>query len=195
MSRMLRRAVFAIRRPPIHFSSFDASNGTSLDAFTPEWGNAWTEQLGDWDIQSNQANMSSISGTTPNGVATTTTTVADARFSATVTPVSTGAPGIIFRYSDNNNFWFVQVNESVNFFQLFERNAGSFVNRGQAAVTINAGTSYSIVVDVSGTSITATLNGGNTVSYGSATFNQSQTTHGMRAFKNGDKLNDYEILT
>jgi hypothetical protein len=41
---------------PTCLSTFTAANGTSLDAITPEVGGAWTEQSGDWDVQSNRAN-------------------------------------------------------------------------------------------------------------------------------------------
>lgn len=168
---------YSLVQIPIHFSSFDAANGTSLDAVTPEVGNAFVENNGDWDIQSNRANAT---GSSPGGARWLTTSEAslsDVHISASVQ--ATTSIGIVFRYVDNLNLWVAAVEINTDTFTLYELVAGSFTQRAQSSITLSAGTLYEEVVIASGTSIIAFLDGANKISHTSSLF-QTETKHGLR---------------
>ena len=88
---------------------------------------------------------------------------------------------ILFRVTDQNNLWLVSLRSADNTFKILEKNAGTITARASTSFTYATSTTYAVRVVVSGTSITATINGGNTLTYTSS-FNQSATRHGIGEF-------------
>ena len=161
---------------PVHFSSFDAANGTSLDAYTPEVGTGWTEHTGNMDIQSNRANL--VTGASKCTVETGLSDVfINCVLNATV-PADT--VGLMCRYSDVDNYWLVYLQEhaALEKFRLYEVNAGITTLRASVTIGLSSGVDYQVRVALNGTSITCHIADEEVISYTSS-FNQTETRHGL----------------
>jgi hypothetical protein len=159
--------------------SFNDPNGTSLDAHTPDVdveGGGWIEWA-DYEIQSNRAvanggQYSAVIDAGESDVIVTATMRTDFAGGREV--------GLVVRASDNTHYWMVQLRPTDNKFWLLERNGGSYTERASStSVAINIGTEYEVVVRCDGQTITATMDGGNEISYASASFNETETLHGI----------------
>ncbi|GAG99703.1 unnamed protein product, partial [marine sediment metagenome] len=160
-------------------------NGTSLDAITPEVGGVWVEQSGAWDIQSNKAECD-IAGT---GNATVDSGISDCLVDCSMVGRRTDgsnrvSPGEIFRYSDETHFWMLFLDLEGNNVEIYENDAG-FVRQAQTALVMNFDTEYDARAILDGQQIDAFVDGGSKASYGSASFNETATIHGIRASING----------
>lgn len=164
-------------------STFDAANGTSLDAIVPEVGGAWTENNGDWDIQGNRARIQALgdtSGTRQQG-ATIDAGISDVLIRTIVNPAGTSSGrGIRIRYTDEDNYWYVSLG-SAGLFAIYERNSGVWTQRASTAVVVSPNTDYDILAVADGQTIVAYLDGGNRISYSSASMNQFATRHGIHS--------------
>ena len=179
---------------PINFSSFDAPNGTSLDAITPEVGGAWTEQNGDWDIQGNRANSVAPVPVAPYFIATVESGFSDVfiRCMVSLTAIGNGAAGIAFRYRDNNNFWIAYPSDGANTFYLYEINGGVATARDSQAVAVAASTDYEVTAVTDGVDIAAYLDGKYRLTFNSA-FNQSETIVGLRARRDSTVFDNFHV--
>ena len=84
-------------------------------------------------------------------------------------------------YNDSSTWYGVVVNSCSDKFQIIEKASGnSFTVLSETSVTMDLATSYTLVATVSGTTITATLDGANEISYSSASVNSSSTIHGVK---------------
>lgn len=178
--------------------AFTASNGTDINGRTPPTapvGSTWAEIDGGMQITSNAA-VPTTSAT--RSTAVTDHNEADLDFTVEADGGASGASsvisrdsGLLIRYSDANNYWLVTVNTNADVFRIVERNATTETVRASASVTINGGTFYTLTAQVSGTSIVAQIDGGNQITYGSATLNQTAEFHGFH-FRNADaRIDDY----
>lgn len=195
----LRRHGRAAAAPSlIHQSLFAAANGTSLAAYTPDLGNAWTQANGTWEIQSNQAKTSGASPANPRWLAHTNLGVSDYRIVSTVTIGGTGntAPGILVRYVNNSQLFFVQLAPAggAEEFQIWEY-TGSFTKRAATAFAFVIGTPYTVEVTCEGQSIAAVVSGGPSVSYGSASAGEGSTLAGMRCDLGAHTWDSWEAWT
>lgn len=163
--------------------SFNRANSTTLgntDSYSGGTAKAWTEQNGDFAISSNTLIAQGAAPAEPVWVATIDAGVADCTTAIDITLAINGSAGVVVRYSDNDNLWLVHILEQNNVIQLYRRETGAWNLVDSAAVTINASTAYRVQVVTSGTSITGTVDGANTVS-ATSSFNQSATKVGVRA--------------
>jgi len=105
--------------------------------------------------------------------------------------------GIVARWSDNNNYWLVSHNVEDQEFRIWEKNVGTYTKRASAAVALAGGTYYDIEAELDAQTITATLDGGNQISYGSAALNETETIHGMQLQRANadDRNNDFLVTT
>lgn len=171
---------------PMAYSSFTAGNGTSLDAITPEVGGGWTEQSGDWDIQTNRAN--------PDGAAIATVSApgaADGLVDCTVNGGAGDNPAIDLRYSDANNYWYLQADRVANQLELHEYNATVDTVRANAAVVINDNTDYAARAIMYGQTIDGFLDGGNKITYALAALNETSIIHGIRAENTAGEFDNF----
>ena len=177
---------------PNNLSLFTAANGTSLDAITPEVGGTWTERNGDFDIQTNRANISVASGA--RDVATVPATVADTINDVVIRKTNaadSGEFGHCLRYTDNNNFWMVHADLGANQIEIVERNAGVETLRGSAAIVLTFGTDYDVRAIADGQTIDAFLDGGNKATYGAAALNENVAVHGIVGDGTSETFDNY----
>jgi len=182
---------------PTVSDSFDRGNSSSLGSTDGSGaeesggdGFAWTEQAGDLEIDTNQL---SHTGSSPGGsgwVATIDSALSNCLIQMKMihgTGSSNG--GIILRFSDTDNFWLVSTSDSVDTFNIFDRVAGSYTNRATTAKTIDPATEYDLLVIAIDDEIQAYCDGGSRLVYSSASFNQTETVHGVR-FDGGGSSED-----
>lgn len=182
---------------PLAYDTFTDDNSTSLDAHTSNTSGpdsqttpakSWTEQSGDWDIQSNRAN--------PDGAAVATVDAGDAdvMIDCVVNGGAGDQPAIVLRYSDANNYWYLQADRANNQLELHEVDAGSDDIRANAGVTINNSTDYTLRAIANGTTIDGYIDNANKISYGSASSNQTETEHGIRAENTAGQFDNFQIF-
>lgn len=177
-------SVAGVSDPTIIYDQFDGDG--ALGGRTPDTtnipGNTWTDQsgigvtessaakpYGDGArafIQSGESNVILEANVVPNRAA-----------DAVVC-------GLMFRYSDNNNYWYVGGVVATQRFELWVREGGNDTLMDDVSATFSLGVTYALKVTANGTSITATLDGGNELSVTSS-FNQSATIHGLRKGEGG----------
>ena len=165
---------------PNNLSLFTAANGTSLDAITPEVGGIWNERNGNFDIQTNRANISVASGA--RDIATVPATVDDVVADVIIrktNAVDAGEFGICLRYTDNDNLWMVHGDLGANQIEIVERNAAIETLRGSAAIALTFGTNYDVRAIAYGQTIDAFLNNGNKATYALAALNENVAVHGI----------------
>jgi len=163
---------------------FTAANGTALSGRAPSPTNTpgfnWANLKGTWDIQNNRAQAATLD----DGVARCAVDSGVSDFVARVTFNPSAAAiadsnviALLVRLTDAGNYW--AIGTQAHTFNIFQVGPG-FDNRASASVTINAGVDHEIEVTVSGTEISATLNGGNLLTY-SSSVHQTSTKVGMWA--------------
>jgi hypothetical protein len=157
--------------------SFTGSNGTNLTAHTMDVGPGWTAATGSLVLASNQAaNGSGVS------LYASDSTAADGTVSCDCYPGNNNAgagTGVVFRFTDMSNYWLAFLTN--NTFELAEVASGTLTNRASTSFgfTGDGAHKYTISVTYAGASISATVNGGNTISYGSAATGLSATKCGL----------------
>jgi hypothetical protein len=164
---------------------FTGTNGTNLTAHTPNTdvpGGAWNTGGGGsaaWTIQSNAMQVTGvmnggtawINGGNPNGAIT-----------AVFNFLTSGANptfGILFRYADASDLWICELDKHNQALSIYEDAASVFTQRASTAMTISASTPYTVKLIMSGSTLTATANGGNLTTYGSAASGLTAKNHGF----------------
>lgn len=195
-SSFLRVPVETWLPTPLAYDTFTDTNGVSLDAHASDTSGpdsqatasrAWTEESGDWDIQSNKAN--------PDGAAIATIDAgqADVVVDLTVDGGTAGQPAICLRFADTNNYWFLQADRANNQLELHEYASGDTV-RANAAVTFNDSTDYDLRAICDGQKIDGFADGANKISYASAALNETKTEHGLYADHTECEFDDFLVF-
>lgn len=185
----LRLRALSAGGPLLLFDPFTDADGTALASHTMQLGGGWTVAAGGaWDINGNRARL--VKTAASRDFAWANAGKADVAARVVVRAgVGGNTPGLALRISDANNGWLVRIHPTGSTFSIFERNGGVFTERAVTTVATSAGTDYVIRAVARGPVITATVNGGNQISYASATLNQTATTHGIH------DLNDAGVST
>lgn len=179
----------SINSNPIIQDLFTDTNGTAISAHTPNFrpnGNAWSQTAGtSFFIQSNSLQPNrQIDG----DIAIIDSGVSDLSISCDVTPFSIpnnrAYAGIVFRYSDANNFWYIFPDSDNQWVQLYQVQGGVSTERLHNIITLVSGNTYNIRVDCKGNNITFYFNGTEIVTYVSS-FNNNATKVGVRYGKSG----------
>ena len=149
------------------------TNGTNWSSHTPNVGSSPTYGTGVVTIQSNKAQRQSGSPQPifDYGHADYTKTLSLNRGTSTFV-------GAIVRYSNANNYWLFFYSSGTNVLTLYEVNGGTQTSRATGSVTLSASTAYNASITCTGNSISMTINGV-TVSYASASFNNTATKGGI----------------
>lgn len=180
---------------PLILDQFTDTNGTGLASHTIAPTNtpatAWTVRQGSFSIQSNRAQCS----TSFTDLVTVEAGIADGTFSVVIIPTADSLTngvdqGLVLRQTNTSNY--VEVVIQGQMFKAFEV-GGGFTLLDSEAVTITAGVSYTIEVIVSGSTYTATLNGGSMLSF-TSTKNQSTARHGLNG-SNSTQFDDFTVST
>jgi hypothetical protein len=189
--------------------SFTDTDGTAIASHviapTNTPGHSWVAAAGTWQIQSNKARKTATDTThqvatvdsgdadctvTTHQVATVDSGDADCTVSADCTVQSSSFGGLALRAVDSTNNWVVQLDQAGGMARLYEDLS---VARASTSLTLNAGTAYTVQAVLSGSTITVTINGGNSMSYGSATNHQSVTTHGLYSFNISLDFDNFKV--
>jgi hypothetical protein len=167
---------------PLIYDTFTGSNGTSLDAHESNTtgpdsqdvgGLTGVEQSGDWDIQSNRANPDGA------GIHTWDMSNADIFADLVVNGGAAGNPGLVLRFTDTSNYWYLQADRVNNQLELHEVAATVDTVRANAAATINDSTNYTLRVVSDGQKIEGWINQASHILYASAALNEGATRHGL----------------
>lgn len=180
----------------INADTFTDTNGTLLDAHTPDVGGAWSfiNGVGILHIQSNKA---AYQGGTQWVGATVNSSFANAAISAEIdVPAgSSYAYAIVFRYVDSINYWVLNIERSgggTPQMAAYKIVAGSATALDTELLGAVSGTTVTAAVALNGDAITGYLNGVAQVS-GSDSFQNTATRHGIGLFAGGlDTLGKFD---
>ena len=158
-------------------------------------GLLWTEDNGDWEIASNRLSPKGAGPALPRWVATVDSGQSDIFLSVIVNHDGTGAVGPVVRYTsaDDKHFAINIEDGSPGTFKIREYDGASFTDRASATPNVSTSTDHRIKVVCDGQTITAYFAGGDRISYGSASVNETVTVHGMRSNSTGDTIDDFVI--
>lgn len=184
--------IYSVRVPvdtftptPILSDSFNRANsndiGSTDGAGTPETGGAgipWIEQVGgNSEILNNELRIST-SGESVYADAGEADVVIFAKVNPN--PDSSGLtnPVVICRVDTNPSVqsFGVQLNQGVNELRILEQGA---INRASTGVDLSSSKDYEVLLIAEGTTITAYVDGGDRITYGSATAGQTNTKCGI----------------
>jgi hypothetical protein len=165
----------------LFYDTFNAPNNTLITARAPDIdvvGGGWVK----WSTQA-QSIRSNVATVALNEVVQETLSAADVG-KADVTITSTflmvspdgRRKSIVLRLTDYNNCWICSYRNGLQAINIYKKEAG--VLTSVASGTKVGGGPFLFTVSATGSTITFTVDG-TTISYSSATFNQSATRHGM----------------
>lgn len=173
---------------PVASDSFDRANSSTLGNTDGAGhaeanggdGLAWTEQDGDLGITSNKLKNAGAGGS-QGFIGTVDCGLSDVVVEAKLVLVPSGeSHGIVLRFSDANNFWYAHLRNGSDDIRILERVGGSWATRASASVTVDRVSTYQLIAVADAQTITAYVDGGNRITYGSATSNETATSHGIR---------------
>lgn len=139
------------------YDTYTDANGTAIASHVPETrpgSNVYSTAGGTWTIQSNKLTLSSASGT-PYCVIDAGIT--DGIVSGIIDPGGSGGSGLVFRFTDVNNFIYIRLFGGTTL-GVFKYVAGSFSTVNTWAVAA-PGEPFTLGVELIGTLVRAFLNG------------------------------------
>lgn len=173
---------------------FTDTDATALESHTIAPTNtpaaSWASDSGAMDINGNKARGTVLAGGLISYVCNSG--VSDGVVSADVTPVASGVTGLVLRRNSNVNDWTLIIDVDADLFRLYEHTTG-FTLRASTAATIVVGNTYALSATLSGTSIVATVDGANQISFSSSTY-QTDTRHGLRDDHTGGKFDNFKVV-
>lgn len=174
---------------PLLQDSFTDDDATPLDEHEPEVGplGADVALVGvdpNFAIDSNTA-KTDATGDGPYGFAWELDE-ADVNITLNVTlPASgTSVSGVLLRLSGTNNYWACRLRLDTNVLEILEVSAGVETQRASTPFFPTLGETYLLNVVALGDEITFSVDA-TEVSYGSASFNQTETRHGLYTYQAG----------
>jgi hypothetical protein len=186
---------------------FTVADGTLINGRTPSPtntpGNNWVSQFGTMTVTANQMGPIS-SGTARSAI---DAGVSDCTVSANLTHGTSNVrnPGLLLRAntstsgagSGSTSHWVAALVAGTGVV-LVERNAGSDTIRASSAKTITTSTTYLVAAVLNGANIDVYVDGVLECSYASATFQQSNTRHGILGYGTspvGIVFDDFKVET
>lgn len=163
-------------------ATFTAADSTLINGMMPDSGpNPFVVRSGSWAVGSNRAVCVNA------GIATVNIERSD--YTATGVVRSSHGSGsgckIIVRYDPSNGHYYevyVLIGSNAVWLRRYD---GSFTTIATSTPTLALNTDHTVVVACSGSTITATVNGGSQVEATGATVNQTSTHIGMAGDSNG----------
>ena len=185
------------------FDAFVDANGKLLTAHTMNAGAGWN--LGEHDqpavIEGNNATFAN-STFFSNNIAWTDTGLPDATVSMTGFLSNNGGHGynlfLVFRYVDDNNYWYVNLAGSANGLPGMSINeivGGVTTQRAYSNFNPTDGVFHTLQVVFGGPSIIATVDGGTSLTYGSAATGLTATKHGFWQNTPNDAASQSDLIT
>ena len=179
------------------YDTFTDVNNTLLNAHTIAPVNipvaSWSfPTTGTIDIQGNKANVKFVSG----GKGIAILNAGAGREDCTITQTvrfptdDKRSAAIIFRYTDTSNLWYLELvgtiaGVTVDKLRIVEITSGTTTVRASSTITPAKLVDHALSLTLLGNQISATVNGGNAITYTSAVRNTA-TTHGTGAFTTND---------
>jgi hypothetical protein len=161
-------------------SLFNAVDGTSLDAYTPDLGTGWTEHAGDWEINTNRARTPAVLGGRAFATIDTLLTAYTVE-TQIILPSGTRDAGLAVRYQNTTNC-FVIVAENTRL-KMYELPSGA--QRADVGGVFASGVgTYVLRAVVTANDITGYVNGVQRFSYASTSLN-THTRAGMTNYRDG----------
>jgi hypothetical protein len=159
--------------PYLVYDTFTGADTTQLQNHTPEIGGAWTANAGVTIVSNKIQSTGDYNVIIDSGQANHYITVDHL-------PSNGGCfSGPIVRYSDDSNYWLINMYPyGSGAFEIEEMASGSFTKQATVAAGLTR-TNYNVTVTSIGATITGTVPG-YTISYDSASSNQTQTKVGIR---------------
>jgi hypothetical protein len=178
--------------------NFTDSDAVSLDAHTPDTrpsSNMWTERVGDWHIQSNRAalvtSLNASLATIDAGAAEGIVTIV-ARMNSTSTSTAR-LTGAVVRWQSAGYYWACGFLIGTNTLYILQFSGGAPTTRASDnTLSLSADTLYTVEVTLNGDDITATIDGGHSITYNSATGNSS-TVHGITGRDTTALIDSFEV--
>ena len=180
------------------YDTFTGTKGTALTAHTPNKSPApWVLQDSpdDSDIQI-QTNRARIEGDGINNIATIESGISDCYITATIRYAggvgTTSTDGVVLRYEDADNYYWIGPVANINKFRIIKREGGSNSIPSEATgITISVDTDYTITINADGTSIVAELNGANQLTY-TDSVHTTETKHGINGYRGGSQQPQFD---
>jgi len=174
---------------PLLVDNFTDTNSTSLDAHTPDLdyvGKGWVEAAGNWEIQSNNADIvSSVASEAVLDVEQSDVVLYSLHKLGTSASV-----GHVFRQADSNNYFTSQLSSTSNRFGTTKFTSGSGVWDQYNSFTPSNTEPYFIKTILNGSSITSELDGGVSSVSDTDTTHQTETNFGIMT-NNAASQSDY----
>ncbi|MDD9266039.1 fibronectin type III domain-containing protein [Paenibacillus sp. GCM10023248] len=167
--------------------SFTRADGNLGGTITEVGNKTWIALAGTPTIASNV-----VKPGLSNGLAVVDAGVSDCSVEAKFVNIVAAATRLAFRVTDANNWWFVQGASGTGKYELYKKNAGSYV------AVKSGGISYAnndiVKVVLLGSSIKVFVNGVEDTALATTdTFNQSATQHGLAANSATTTLDDFKV--
>lgn len=171
----------------INSDTFTDTNGTSLDAHTMTSGGQTWNEIGSsvWEIQSNKVVQNGASAWMFASVESSDASVL-VEADIAVPSANDVVAGLVVRFTDSSNYWLVDIirQSGGNYrMRIVENNATTETARDEDTnVGSIGGTTVNVTVTANGNTITGYLNDVQKVTYASASFNNTETKHGLGQF-------------
>jgi hypothetical protein len=159
---------------------FSGTNGTHLSAHTMNIGPGWTAGTHELSLL-NGAATNTDAGSASEDISDSGQSTVTANGTVQLTDLAVnGGCGLIIRGSDTSNYYLAYWQKGASAqFALYTKVAGAYTQRASTNVT-NDTNPHSMQVSGSGNTVTAYLDGGNSISYTSS-FNNTATKCGVFA--------------
>lgn len=173
---------------------FSDSNGTNIDGKALDTGGNWDVITGAGEVQTGALEQTSATFTDFSAIVD-----ADLATDGTATieffsePNGFSSFGVIFRYVDSDNYWMSTANVGEDELRIYEKTTAlGQVERASVAWSGSEYTDYTMVVAVSGTSVTVTI-GSDDVSYGSMGTHLTAQKWGVYTNIDGNRINSFLV--
>lgn len=176
---------------PLFQATFTGANGTNLSGYSPEVGDIGTLLAGTrFEIQGNQAaSVDSAATTRAMAFEPIDTLVSDIVLTGSAKH-SNGYTGFFVRGTDINNSWWIVMagGAFTQEVRIFKREGGSLTSLANQNAANNTSTLYPFSITANGQSISLNWNsGGASISYNSASFQETATQFGLIGADNNDR--------
>lgn len=179
--------------PTIFFKdNFTAADLTNLNGRIPDVGPAWVVTNGAWDIMSDHGRCTSGASGGLAGIVAGDAGQANGLITSTIRLAATDVGGMIFRYTDNNNFWLLRVDRFSGALDIYTRIAGAYTLRAHGVIAMSAGVWYPFSTELDGDDVSCSFDGGAPITF-TSTFNNTATRHGLFADEANESF-DYFLM-
>jgi hypothetical protein len=181
-------------QPDLVYDALAGPAGKALSAFYPQThqGAKWAAAGGFSDFTFNSGAAKGAGGVTSADVVESG--LSDGTISFNAKPsATTGTVGTIFRYTDTNNYWFIEWVLSTGVATVYEKTAGVVTARTNSTIAVTAGKPFTFAVVLSGTSIKGYIGGTQIGSTVTSASHQTSTKHGLYDFDGNAFYGEFRV--